>query len=303
MKVALCFIISYDHVLNKEHIWKEWIGYNKNLFNIYFFYSDIKKIKSPWILEHCLPEEFIFQTSYYHIIPAYLSLMNYALKHDQNNKWFCFLTDSCCPIVSPKRFRYIFEKNYKISIMKWKKAWWNVYFQKRANLEHLPEALHLGNDPWFILSKSDVEKCLLFVQKKTKLAKLISNGGLANESLFAIIFEIMDSLKYVENEVTHITDWSRMSSPTSPHLFHEANERDIFFIENELQKRNYKFFIRKISKDFPDEILRYYIYEKFKKDDEKINFKNNWVFNLAFGLFVLLLYYMLFSGLFQYITI
>ena len=27
MKIALCVIISYDHILNKEEIWKEWIEY------------------------------------------------------------------------------------------------------------------------------------------------------------------------------------------------------------------------------------------------------------------------------------
>ena len=46
MKVALCFIISYDHILNKEHIWRKWIDYNKDIINVYFYYKDIKKINS-----------------------------------------------------------------------------------------------------------------------------------------------------------------------------------------------------------------------------------------------------------------
>ena len=29
--------------------------------------------------------------------------------HDKNNQWFCLLTDSCCPIISPKRFKYLFN--------------------------------------------------------------------------------------------------------------------------------------------------------------------------------------------------
>ena len=76
MKIALCFIISYDHILNKEDIWREWIEPNKDIINVYFFYKDIKKIKSPWILQHALPSRCIHETSYYHVISAYLSFMN-----------------------------------------------------------------------------------------------------------------------------------------------------------------------------------------------------------------------------------
>jgi hypothetical protein len=63
MKIALCFIISYDHILNKEHVWRDWIEPNKDIINVYFYYKDITKIKSQWILEHAVPEKEIKQTS------------------------------------------------------------------------------------------------------------------------------------------------------------------------------------------------------------------------------------------------
>ena len=78
MKVALCFTISYEHILNKEHIWREWIEPNKDIINVYFYYKDHSKIQSSWIKEHTLPKSHIRETSYYHVIPAYISLMNYA---------------------------------------------------------------------------------------------------------------------------------------------------------------------------------------------------------------------------------
>ena len=59
--------------------------------------------------------------------------------------------------------------------------------------------------------------------------------------------------------MTHITDWVRMSSPTSPHLFKEGNELDIAFIRDNLGKNNYAMFIRKVHPNFPDEILREFI--------------------------------------------
>jgi hypothetical protein len=112
MKIALCFIINYEHILNKEHIWREWIEPNKDIINVYFYYSNLNKIKSEWILEHTIPPNHIVQTSYYHVVPAYLSLISFAMSHDKNNEWFSFLTDSGCPIISPKKFRYLFYKNY-----------------------------------------------------------------------------------------------------------------------------------------------------------------------------------------------
>lgn len=275
MKIALCFIISYDHILNKEELWREWIEPNKDIINVYFYYKELQKIKSQWILEHTIPPNYIHETSYYHVIPAYLSLMNFAVKDDVDNTWFCMLTDSCCPIISPKRFRYLFYNNYNKSIMSWKRAWWNVDYHKRANLAKLPEELRLANDPWFVLKRENVGHILNFVNKQNDVVKIICNGGLANESLFAIILHGYKQLEgAVISAVTHLADWSRMASATSPHLFKEANNADIKFIETELEKNKYALFIRKISPDFPDAILRHYIYKHSKEADMALVVRN-----------------------------
>ena len=278
MKVALCFIISYEHILNKEALWREWIEPNKDIINVYFYYKDINKIKSPWIMNHTIPPDHIHETSYFHVIPAYLSIMSFAIKHDINNQWFCLLTDSCCPIVSPRRFRYMFFNYYTKSIMSWKKAWWNVRYHKRANLHHLPSEFHLGNDPWFVLKRENVLQTLHFVNNQQKITSTVCSGGLANESLFAIILYAYKQLNGAICAVSHTTDWSRRSSSTSPHLFKEANELDIKFIDNSLEKDKYVMFIRKIAPEFPDEILRYYIYEHSKKNDENLCLREPLIF-------------------------
>ena len=273
MKIALCFIISYEHILNKEEIWKEWIEQNKDIINVYFYYKDFNKIKSQWIRDHALPPNYIHETNYLHVIPAYLSVMRFALTHDNDNKWFCILTDSCCPIISPKKFRYLFYNNYKKSIMSWSKAWWNVEFEKRANLHLLPKEFHLGNDPWFVLNKEHVLQILTFVNNKKVITKTICSGKIANESLFAVILYSYRQL-YLNGPVisasTHIADWSRITSKTSPHLFKEGNERDIKFIDSSLEKNKYSMFIRKVSPEFPNDILKRYIYEKYVEEDETL---------------------------------
>ena len=271
MKVALCFIINYEHILNKEEIWRKWIEPNKDIINVYFYYKSINLIKSKWIKENSLPTYLILPTSYYHVVPAYMSLMNYAFTHDSENKWFCFLTDACCPIVSPKRFRYLFYQFREKSIMNWTKSYWNIDFHRRANLRLLPEDLRLANDPWFILTRENVVDCLHFVKNEGELANKICAGGLANESIFAIIFKFYGKLySMVIKEVTHAADWNRMASPTSPHLFKSADEQDIKFIETFLRENKYSVFIRKIDKEFPDHVLNHYIYDYQKENDDKL---------------------------------
>ena len=97
---------------------------------------------------------------------------------------------------------------------------------------------------------------------KQNIVKTVCDGGLANESLFAIImcaYKQMDNNGSVISAVTHLTDWNRMSSFTSPHTFKDANNADIKFIDTELDKNKYAMFIRKMAPEFPDDILRNYI--------------------------------------------
>jgi hypothetical protein len=199
--------------------------------------------------------------------------MSFAIKHDTNNQWFCLLTDSCCPIVSPRRFRYLFFNYYNKTILSWKRAWWNVSYHKRANLRYLPTELHLGNDPWFVMKRENVLQTMKFINDQQTTVKTICDGGLANESLFSIImcaYKQLDTNGSVISAVTHLTDWNRMSSFTSPHTFKDANSQDIKFIDTELDKNKYAMFIRKMAPEFPDDVLRNYIYKKNKNRDDAL---------------------------------
>jgi len=295
MKIALCFIINYDHILNKEHIWREWIQENEDLINVYFYYKDYNKIKSNWIKKHVIPNYYIFETSYYHVIPAYISLLNFAINADKENKWFCFLTDSCCPIIPPKHFRKLFFQYHNNSIFSWKKAWWNPYFHKRANLSKLSKELWLANDAWFVLTKENVKQILSFIKNKHTLTKIVCDGGLANESLFAIIFyfyrELNNNNKRIICNPTHIIDWINRSSTTSPHLFKAGDENEINFINNELKKNKFAMFIRKIDTQFPDNILREYIY----KHDNKIFLVNTYIQYFLYFVICFLFYVLYFT--------
>jgi hypothetical protein len=262
MKVALCFIISYEHILNKEQLWIDWIKPNKDIINVYFHYKDINQIKSPWIKMYTLPPEFIQPTTYYNVVPAYMGLLSYAFHHSKENKWFCLLTDSCVPIISPQKFRNMFFKHSNQSIIKCKPAYWNINIHRRANLWLLTKEYWLANDPWFTLCRDHIQKCMLFIVVKNNIYKQINDGGLANESMFAIIlqtFKVMSLLTKHQshlNESSTISDWTQMTSPTSPNLFCEATPQNINKIVKELKENKYAMFLRKVDRKFPDDTIK-----------------------------------------------
>lgn len=259
MKVALCFIISYNHSLNKEHIWREWIQPNEDIINVYFHYKSYSKITSTWIKDHAMPLEYIAPTSYYHVVPAYINLLSWGYSQDPENKWFCMLTESCVPIISPSHFRNLFFQNYHYSILRWKKAWWNIHLNNRANLRFLTEEFHLGNDPWFVLKREDAYPCIKYASSNNVLFQRVCKGGLANESIFAIILHGLKLLNDVKNEISHATDWDKMSSPTSPYVFKHGTQEDIEFIDTFLTKHKYTMFLRKVDVGFPDKIIKDYL--------------------------------------------
>jgi hypothetical protein len=84
-------------------------------------------------------------------------------------------------------------------------------------------------------------------------------GGLANESIFAIILqtfgELTNPMKLI-NESATLSDWSRMASPTSPYLFKEGSSENINIISNLLKENKYAMFLRKVHKSFPDPIIK-----------------------------------------------
>lgn len=272
-KVAFCFLISNESgVLNKEEIWKNWIEPNKDIINVYFHYKNYEDIKSSWIKENVIHKGFITKTDYFHVVPAYISLLQYSIPDDSENQWFCFVTDSCVPIISPLKFRNLFLANNNYSLFKWRKSWWNVRNVKRANLCLLEEEFHLAHDPWFILKKEDALLCIGYKNTNKSRYQTICNGIVANESIFAIILKTFNQLDNVKSVSTHLTDWSRMASPTSPHLFKEGNKKDCQIIDSLFLKNEYAMFLRKVAPEFPDSILHDYIY----RDETLSPIKRRW---------------------------
>lgn len=252
-KIAICFFVSYDSGnLVKERMWEKWLEPIMYMCNIYVHYKKYD-ILSPFLKKYAIPEKYISKTHYYHMVPAYIRTMAYAHYIDSDNEWFCMATESCVPIVSATEFCDSFYNNHDKSILKWGHSTWNVQFHSRANLKKLPQQYHLVNDPWFILCRHHVNLCVCFSTEQTCLYNTICKGGLANESIFSIILKSHAQLNNnVINASTHIVDWNRRSSATSPYVFCKLTPENVQFICDAKQHNKYAFFLRKVGGQFPE---------------------------------------------------
>lgn len=272
-KVALLFLISGNHILQKEHIWRQWIETKEELFSIWFHYTDANKIQSPWIQKHMLPFDKIVPTSYYHIIPAQISLLQHAYHENKENQWFIFVTETCVPIIPFSQFEKLFQEHQHQSILKWKKCIWNK-FVSCGNGHKLPYFLHIKHDPWFLLTRKHVEKVFHFISLPSNhsLYQMICQGIIANEMLYTVILypiitkqgkwnTIQNNEKENICESCSGCDWKRRTSPTSPHLFHNKSnhKEDILFIQQYVQTNPYAMFLRKVDASFPDSLLQQYL--------------------------------------------
>jgi hypothetical protein len=220
-----------------------------------------------------------------------MSILSYAYHHDKNNLWFCLLTDSCVPIVSPAKFRKLFFDHYQASIIKCKPAYWDIRIHRRANLRLFKKEFWLANDPWFTLCRDHVNKCLLFLNYKNETFQQINSGGLANESMFAIILQTFGELSNtfrLINESSSVADWSRMSSPTSPYLFKEVTHENNNIICNLLKENKYTLFLRKVHQYFPDETLKQIMEQDFEHVYDTLHNQRIQKSHLSYSFFELL---------------
>jgi hypothetical protein len=117
-----------------------------------------------------------------------------------------------------------------------------------------------------------------------KTYTLICRGGLANESIFAIMLETYLELgslarHQIVNKSSTLCNWEKMSTPTSPYVFKTGDKYETDYISTHIE--DYSMFIRKINPSYPDELLLNNIY------GGKRPFKQRWYF-IFYGILYLL---------------
>ena len=231
---------------------------NEGLFNIYVHCRDPRRIQSTWLRRHVIPSAFLQPTSYYHVVPAVMSTLLFAYHSDNKNTWFCFATDSCVPIVSPGQFLRRFQTMSNKTIMGWGRSHWNVQFHTRANLRHLETKYWLYNDPWFTMTRRHVALCLAFPSTCRHTYDVVCRGGLANESIFAVMLAMAGRIANynreadgVVNASATVADWMVRASATSPRLFIRGDSDELSAIRRLKTGSPHAMFLRKVGQTFP----------------------------------------------------
>ena len=203
-KLAFCFLI-YD-IINHEDLWHIFFkNIDTNKYNIYIHYKINKPLKyfDKYKLNNCI------ETTYgsIKIVEAQNILLREAL-HDNENKHFIFLSNSCIPF---KSFDYIYTNlNEDYS-----------YFNISPHSQCFPRCNDILNfidkkyvqkaSQWCILNRSHTEIML----KKNEYLKWFSNTTASDEHCYItnIFYNNLENeiiIPLVTNDATTFTNWYGM---------------------------------------------------------------------------------------------
>lgn len=254
MDVAFCFIVTKD--LNKEHIWRKWLEQLSELglkIKIFTHCSNPSQIHSPWLLKTLIPESIPTQWGF--IMKPTIALFRHAL----GSQWACLKTESCVPIISPKKFIELFNKYKNKTFLSYCKIWWDPKIVTRANLGLIPKEYHWAHQQHVIVCQKDLSGIIKFVDENPILTNTIIKGASADESFIAISIYAFNNFENTMNEITTLVDWPRSPDGNHPYTFTRWSEEDKEVVETLKNKHKFYMFLRKIDTNFPDNILLEFI--------------------------------------------
>ena len=269
MDVTFCFLVTRD--LIKESTWRSWLSRLQDLglkFNVITHCSLAYKenIRSEWLKYTIIPDEYLRDTFWAWLTKATLSMYKYALENSKSS-WYSIHSESCVPFVSPERFIENFQQFKHNSFLNHCKAWWTPTYSSndRANLHLLPKEYHLAHAQWCILCLEDMVDIINLTESDKQLTDIITSGHTADESILAIFLFKINNFKNVINKLTTITDWKRSPTGCNPYTFNSWTEADKIAVHElcEDKTKNEYMFMRKIGKEFPDNLL-----ERFTQNNQ-----------------------------------
>ena len=256
--MAFCFLVTKD--LNKESIWRTWFSKLDELkfpYRVFTHCSNPAAITSEFLKSTLIGPEHTYPTAWGKVARAEWSLFKYAYSNAAAD-WHILLSESCVPIVTPKKFIETYAKHSRNSFISHCRAWWDVTKSNRADLYKLPEEYHLAHTTWIILCREDIEAIKSLETVETDLINNYIDTFIADESMIAVWLKKANNLVNVINETTTIVDWTR-SNGNNPYTFNTIMPSDTILIKDHLDKNKYSMFLRKIGKSCPDDMILPYI--------------------------------------------
>ncbi len=257
--ITFCFIVTKDLV--KENIWREWFSDLKKQnikYRILTHCSNPENIKSLWLKCTLIPQKYIHPTSWQFHTHATLSLYEYANMMTDSH-WYTLHSESCVPIISAKKFSELYNTYKNNTIMHHSKIWWNPLEVNRANLKYINKDLHYVNQEWIILCKEDINEIVKLANTDISFKNILLGAPAADESLVSVFLKRINNFKNVINRYVTLVDWKRTPNGNNPYTFKDWNDDDKKMVSEFTNNNDMVMFLRKIDKDFPDDILLNFI--------------------------------------------
>jgi len=162
---SIAFLFLTIDNLNHYPVWDKYFNdADKKKYNIYIHPKNPDKLTDK-LLKPCVIKDLV-QTKHGFLTEAMLVLMKEALKN-KNNKYFCFVSDSCIPI---KKFDVMYTEVFKIGKSIVGKMFLKVWDKKKRYIdavkkvrksEVIPKKCFAKFSQWSILIREDVDKIVI----------------------------------------------------------------------------------------------------------------------------------------------
>jgi len=165
MPERIAFLFLTIDNLKHYSVWEQYFNEaDKNKYNIYLHPKNPDKVSDKLLKSSIIPE--LVKTEHGYLTEAMIVLMKEALKN-KDNKYFCFVSDSCVPI---KKFNVMYSEVFKIGksivgkmfLKMWDKKKRYVDAAKKVKKsEVIPKKCFAKFSQWSILIREDIEKIVI----------------------------------------------------------------------------------------------------------------------------------------------
>lgn len=225
--------------------------------------TKVHKIESLWLKDYIIPSLYVKDTKWGYLGDAIISLYEYA--YVNNNQWFVLLSETHVPFISPSNFAMKYDKYRDSSLIEWRhsldisKPTWDAV--DRCNFHYFPKEYWLHHEMWLILTYKDMNDIikLRYGTSTSIIYNTLVSGKIADECLIGVMLLIANNMRNVLNISTTILEWQHQGDTNHPYIFTSYDENNRKLLNQKREMYEDGLFLRKISTDFPDEVLKKFI--------------------------------------------
>jgi hypothetical protein len=247
--------LNYSDYQKTDLIKKFFYQADDNKYNLYIHpkYS----LTSKYFKKYTIPQSYIKPTKWgtYSLVEATISLMKYAIEHDQENTIFILISDSHCPLFSFDTTYNILNEDYSLLSFQVQSEYtpviidrFNQGINKKKNNPFILDHVRFVSQ-WFVCNRYEA---ITFTNVAEKYKEFFyqKKQSLVDEIYFPTVANLLN-IPYQEKNICSF-DWFRKSSDNMislgcrerPHTYEKVSK---LFIRH-LRKAGF-LFLRKIHKE------------------------------------------------------